>query len=115
MMNRTKRELPRYRRFPYSRRGELSYEGTYFPCLIQDISAKGLLIVCARDIVVGQELMVSFELIPGHVYRSTIRVQHIGDGCFGAKIIAAGEHDEQVFGQYVEKRFKESKNGQSGR
>ena len=64
-----KRELPRDTRFPYSRRGELSYKGMRFPCLIQDISVSGIFIICARNPAVGQELGVRFELTPGHFHQ----------------------------------------------
>ena len=108
-----KRELPRDARFPHSRRGELSYKGTRFPCLIQDISVRGFFIICARNPVVGQELGVRFELTPGHVHQCKIRVQHIDNGCFGAEITEAGEPEDKVFQQFVENRFKESKFHQS--
>jgi hypothetical protein len=108
-----KRETPRDTRFPYSRRGELNDKGTRFPCLIQDISVKGLFIICARNPVVGQELGVKFELTPGHIHQCQIRVQHIDNGCFGAEITNAGEHEDQVFQQFIQKRFKELKSHQS--
>ena len=108
-----KRELRRNPRVPISRRGELSYKGTRFPCLIQDISVRGFFIICARNPVVGQELGVRFELTPGHVHQCKIRVQHIDNGCFGAEITEAGEPEDKVFQQFVENRFRESKFHQS--
>ena len=104
-----KRELPRDARFPHSRRGELSYKGTRFPCLIQDISVSGFFIICVRNPVVGQELGVRFELTPGHFHQCKIRVQHIDNGCLGAAITDAGEQEDTVFQQFVEKRFREAK------
>jgi hypothetical protein len=99
-------ERPRDVRFPHARRGELSYSDIRFPCLIQDVSARGLFIICARDPEIGQELGVSFELTPEHLYRCEIRVQHIVNGCFGAEIIAAGDQENKIYQNYVEKRFK---------
>jgi hypothetical protein len=106
------RQLPRDIRFRHSRRGELSDKDTRFPCLIQDISAKGLFIICARDPKVGQELGVRFELTSGQFHQCKIRVQHIDNGCFGAEITDAGEHENKVFQQFVEKCFRESKSPQ---
>jgi hypothetical protein len=104
-----KRELPRDVRFPHSQRGELSYKGTWFPCLIQDISVSGFFIICARDPEIGQELGVRFELYPRHFLHCKIRVQHIENGCFGAEITEAGEQESKAFQQFIEKRFKELK------
>ena len=104
-----KHKLPREARFPHSRRGELSDNGTRFPCLIQDISVRGVFIICARNPVVGQELSVRFELTPGHFHQCRIRVQHIENGCFGAEITGAEEQDNKVFRHFIEKRFKELK------
>jgi PilZ domain len=107
-----KREFPRDARFPYCRRGELSYQRVRFPCLIQDISARGFFIICARDLVIGQELEVRFELTPGCFHQSKIRVQHIDNGCFGAEITDAGKQDGQALQQFVAECFRESKRHQ---
>jgi hypothetical protein len=109
IMNHKKFERPRDVRFPHNRRGELSYNGTCFPCLIQDISVRGLFIICARDPEVGQELEVKFELTPAYFHQCKIRVQHVEDGCFGAEIIDVGQQENKIFQQYVEKRFRELK------
>jgi len=108
-MKSKKFEQPRDVRFPYNRRGELSYNGTRFLCLIQDISVSGLFIVCARDPDVGQELGVRFELTPEYFHQCKIRVQHVEDGCFGAKIIDVEKQENKIFQDYVEKRFRELK------
>lgn len=109
-MNRMKYQKPRDVRFPLSRRAELFNMGTRFPCLIQDISIKGVLGICARNVEVGQELEMTFDLTPEHVHRCTVRVQHVEQGCFGAEIIDVGEQENKVFDQYIERRFKELKN-----
>jgi hypothetical protein len=102
-------EKPREPRFPLTRRGELSYNGTRFPCLIQDISVSGLFIISARELEVGQTLEVGFELTPHHYHLCEIRVQHIDDGCFGAEIIDIAEDERKIFQRYVEGRFRQVK------
>ena len=108
-MRRTKYERPRDVRFPHTRRGELTYNGTRFPCLIQDISVRGLFIISARDPAVGQEFGLSFELTPGYFHQCEIRVVHVDEGCFGAEIIEVGEQERKTFQHYVEKRSRELK------
>ena len=104
-----KYERPRDIRFPHGRRGELSYDGTRFPCLIQDISVNGISGICARNLEVSQELEVSFDLTPEHVHRCKIRVQYVEHGCFGAQIIDAAKSEYEVFQEYVTKCFKDLK------
>jgi hypothetical protein len=108
-MKHNKFERTRDFRFPHNRRGELSYNGTHFPCLIQDISVRGIFIICARDPEVGQEFEVKFELTAEHLHQCEIRVQHIEGGCFGAEIIGVREQESKMFQHYVEKRFRELK------
>lgn len=108
-MNRMKYQKPRDVRFPYSCRGELRDTGARFPCLIQDISIRGILGICARNLEVGQELEVRFDLTSEHAHKCKIRVQHVEHGCFGAEIIDVGEQENKVFHQYIEKRFNELK------
>ena len=102
-----KRDLRRNPRFPINRRGELSYQGIRFPCLIQDISAKGFFIICARNPVVGQELELKFELTPEHHHQCKIQVQHIdADGCLGSEITEVGDHEDKMFRQFLRRQSK---------
>ena len=101
------RELRRHARFPISRRGELIYKNTRFPCLLQDISASGFLIICARNPVVGQELGLRFELTPGHFHQCKVQVKHIDNGCLGSVITEVGEHEGKIFQQFVQQHSME--------
>jgi hypothetical protein len=84
--------------------------GTRFPCLIQDISIGGILGISARDLVVGQELEVRFELTPEHVHRCKIRVHHFEHGCSGTEMMDVGGQENKIFLEYIEKCFNELKN-----
>ena len=101
-------ERPRDVRFPHNRRGELSYNGSRFPCLIQDISISGFLIICARNPVVEQELDLRFELTHGHVHQCKVQVKHIDDGCLGSVITDVGENEGRMFKRFVERHSVES-------
>ena len=79
----------RPRRFQVSRRGQLSYEEHQFACLVQDISLKGLFVICNYDLEIGLELMIRFELEPGLPFEGKIKVRHFHDGCFGAELVEA--------------------------
>ena len=97
-MSREQRRNPRY---PISRRGELSYKGVRFPCLLHDISARGFLICSARNPVIGQQFGLSFEMAPGQRHQCKIQVKHVDSGCLGAEITEIGEQDDQTFQRFV--------------
>ena len=58
-----------------------------FPCLIQDISHGGFLLLCIEQFSVGQVLNFSCELLPEQVLECKIKVMHVGDSIIGAKIV----------------------------
>jgi hypothetical protein len=95
----------RPRRFPVSRRGELAYEEHRFACLIQDVSEKGMFVICNYDLDIGLELKVKFELEPGMPYQARIRVRHFKDGCFGAEIVEADPVSAASWMTFLESNF----------
>lgn len=107
-MNKSSVERPR--RFQINRRGELTYDEHRFPCLIHDISEKGMFLICNYDLEIGLELEVKFELEPGSDFRARIKVRHFSDGCFGAEIVKADPQSESNWNQFMEVHFC----GQSG-
>ena len=109
-----KPHLSRPRRFQIRRKGELSYELTYgehhLRCLIQDISEKGMCIICNDDLKIGEELKVRFELEPELPFEAKIKVRFFDDGCFGAEIMEADAQSGGNLKQYLQSKYP----GQSG-
>lgn len=97
--------VQRQRRFQISRRGQLTYQEHRFACLLQDISVKGMFIICNYDLEIGLELDVQFELEPGSNFNAKIRVKHFKDGCFGAEIVEADPLSEKNWNQFMESHF----------
>jgi hypothetical protein len=100
-----KRPAERPRRFQISRKGELVYETHRFKCLIQDISQKGMFIICNYDLEIGLELTVKFELEPGLPFEAKVKVRHFTDGCFGAEIIEADPRSNNNWKQFIEDHY----------
>lgn len=100
-----KSPVQRPRRFQISRRGELTYQEHRFACLLQDISVKGMFIICNYDLEIGLELEVRFELEPESDFRAKIKVRHFKDGCFGAEIVETDPRSEQNWNQFMETHF----------
>ena len=109
-----KPQVNRPRRFQIRRKGELTCELTYgenrFGCLIQDISEKGMFIICNEDLKIGEELMVRFELEPELPFEAKIKVRFFDDGCFGAEIMEAGPQSGSNLKQFLQSKYP----GQSG-
>jgi hypothetical protein len=95
------RELRREPRFLISRRGELIHNGNRFPCLIHDVSTRGIGITCARDPSVGQALELKFELYPGQPYQCKIEIRHIDNGCLGSEIIEVDQGADRMYRNFV--------------
>jgi len=100
-----KPHVDRPRRFQISRKGQLTYEEHQFACLVQDISVKGLFVICNYDLEIGLELMIRFDLEPGLPFEGKIKVRHFNDGCFGAEIIEAGPRYESNWNRFLEDNF----------
>ena len=95
----------RARRFQIRRRGELTYEGHRFACLVQDIGRKGMFLICNYDLEVGLELEVRFELKPGVPFQARIKVRHFDDGCFGTEIVQADPESDSALVQFLETQY----------
>ena len=89
-------ELRTFSRITVTRRGVLTVEDDAsalttlderFPCLIQDMSQGGFLLLCTEQFSVGQVLHFSCELLPEQVLECKIKVMHVGDSIIGAKIV----------------------------
>ena len=104
-----KPHVHRQRRFQIRRKGELTYELAYgdrrFGCLIQDISEKGMFIICNHDLEIGQGLKVRFELEPGFYFEAKIKVRFSDDGCLGAEIIEADPRSSGNLKRFLESNY----------
>lgn len=100
-----KPKVIRPRRFRIGRKGELTYEGRRFACLIQDISRKGIFLICNFALKVGQELEVRFELEPGIDFHARIKVRHFDDGCLGVEILEADPQSDSALTQFLKTRY----------
>jgi hypothetical protein len=89
-------ELRAFSRLTITRRGVLTAEDDAsalttlderFPCLIEDMSHGGFLLMCTERFSVGQVLNFSCELLPEQMLECKIKVMHVGDSIMGVKIV----------------------------
>lgn len=98
-------------RVPITRRGTLGVPGAWFPCLIQDFSSAGFLIMCTGKVRVGDILELKCELYPQRVLHCKVEVRHINDDCLGTKIVEVSDAGSMLCRQFIDehvslKRFR---------
>jgi hypothetical protein len=80
-------ELRAEARVEVRQRGTLNAGEEWFPCLIQDMSSIGFLLMCSRDLAIGQTLEFKCHLFPDKLLTCKLEVVHLTDGGVGTKII----------------------------
>ena len=80
-------ELRAEARMEVRQRGTLNAGEEWFPCLIQDMSSIGFLLMCSRELKVGQVLEFKCQLFPDKLLACKLEVIHVTDGNVGTKII----------------------------
>jgi len=85
----------------------LTYEERRFECLIQNISGKGMFLICKDDVKVGWVLGLQFEMEPGIEFSARIEVRHVDYGCFGAEIIELSLKSSAVLQHFLDFQFAE--------
>ncbi len=103
-------ELRAEARISVRTRGSLNAGADWFPCLIQEMSGKGLLLVCSRELSVGQVLDFRCELFPDKRIDCKIEVRHLTDGGAGAKIIEIDQRGADLCQLFLEQQYSDRLN-----
>ena len=90
-----------------TRRGALSLAGGAVPCLVQNLSSGGFLIMCTKEVSVGQILELKCELYPDRFLQCKVEVRHVHEEFVGAKIVEVNEAVMKLCRQYLEEYYSE--------
>lgn len=98
-------------RVPITHRGLLGAPTASHPCLIQDFSSKGLLIMSSVKARPGDRLELKCELYPERFLQCKVEVRHIHDDCLGTKIVEVSDAGLALCRQFIDeqvslKRFR---------
>lgn len=104
------RELRGEARVLVRQRGTLNAGEEWFPCLIYDMSGSGFLIMCNRDLAVGQALDFRCELYPGKRLECKIEVRHVGDAGVGTRIIDIDPRGANLCQLYLQEQYSDKLN-----
>jgi len=101
----TQSELRSESRISVTRRGTLSAGGERFPCILEDMSDSGCLLMCTRHLAVGQILDFKCELYPDQILECKLQVMHVFDGAVGTRIIEIDEAGARLAQLFLQENF----------
>jgi hypothetical protein len=77
----------------------------WFPCMVQDMSDSGFLIMCSQELKVGQVLEFRCVLFPEKTLNCRIEVRHISAKGVGTKVVEIGERGANLIKLYLEEQY----------
>lgn len=94
-------------RVPVNQRGTVSAGDTWFPCLIMDMSEKGILLMSNRNISVGQHLDFRCELFPDKVLECKLEVVHGGEDGLGTRIVDIDAKGSDLYRLFLQEQYSD--------
>ena len=76
-----------------------------FPCLIQNMSETGFLLMCTRQLELGQILDLRCELFPQKVLECKLEVVHVGDSVIGTRIVDISASSASLCKSFLDGHF----------
>jgi hypothetical protein len=84
--------------------GSMSVGDEWFPCVIQDMSDSGFLILCSKEIPVGQVLEFRCQLFPEKTLNCKIEVRHVSRNGMGTKVVEIDNRGASLVKLYLEEQ-----------
>lgn len=76
-----------------------------YPCLIQEFSSKGFLIMSNVKAQLGDKLELKCELYPERFLQCKVEVRHITDMCVGTKIVEINDDGFTLYRQFLDEHY----------
>jgi hypothetical protein len=86
-------------------RGTLKSGDNSYPCLVEDMSQNGVLVMSSREFPVGEILEFRCELFPGKILDCKVEVRHVSDEAVGLKIIEIDENGIKLCQLFLEEQY----------
>ena len=99
------RELRAEARLAVKEKASLSTGDGWFPCVVQDMSDSGFLILCGKELALGQLLDFRCELFPGRTLNCRIEVRHLSPAGIGTKVAAIDDRGRSLLKLYLEEQY----------
>ena len=104
------RELRAAARVNVTRKGKLSSGQSWFPCMVLDMSDDGFLMVCNRQLKVGQILDFRCELFPEKVLDCKLQIRHFSDAGLGTKIVQIDPKGHNLCQLFLQEQYSDKLN-----
>jgi hypothetical protein len=85
--------------------GSFDTGDAWFPCVVRDMSDRGFLILCSKELSVGQILEFRCELFPEKTLNCKLEIRHISESGMGTKIIEIDEKGTKLCKLYLEEQY----------
>jgi len=85
--------------------GSLTAADGWFPCMVLDMSDSGFLILCSKEISVGQILDFRCQLFPEKTLTCKIQVRHVGPNGMGTKVVEIDGRGTRLIELYLEEQY----------
>jgi hypothetical protein len=92
-------------RIPITHRGSLAVPGAWAPCLIENVSSIGFLIMCNGKFSVREVLELKCALYPERFLQCKVEIRHITDMCVGAKIVEINNDGLTLYRQFLDEHY----------
>lgn len=92
-------------RVPVRHRGTLKSADASYPCLLENMSQNGFLIVSSREFPVGEILEIRCELFPGKILECKVEVRHVSDQSLGLKIVEIDDRGRSLCHLFLKEQF----------
>ena len=93
--------------------GSLNIGDAWFPCVVQDMSDSGFLILCSKEVPVGQVLEFRCQLFPEKTLNCKIEVRHVSPHGTGTKVVEIDNRGSSLVKLYLEEQYSLKLNSKS--
>jgi len=88
-------------RVPITRRAWISSARGWLPCLIENMSTQGFLIMSNSALPLGAVMELKCELYAERILRCCLEVTHVTDSCMGTKIVKISGYSLNLCREFI--------------
>ena len=101
-----KKEMRTEPRLMRGRKATVALGESASPCVIQDFSTKGFMVMATKKFSVGDVVELRTELYPGQILECKVEVRHVSDdNCLGTRIVEISEAAARLCQHFMEEHY----------
>ena len=91
-----------YHRFKDSLRGSIEHLGLSYPCLVEDISQRGLYLVTNAPVKIGDRMSIVLYISKAAGFHCVIEIRQVTPDGLGAEVVDIADADAAVLSGRIE-------------